>query len=124
MENSNVKTRVFKEIEALITQSCPSRKIPPEFKNLHVDILKKFYNASNVSIDYHRKRIEMDIVIDDGHYDPKKVNLYVPTLHANLLFENLKNFLKNSIDKDSKNLGFYASLLRSYSNKDITLFSI
>jgi hypothetical protein len=124
MENSNLKRRVLKEIGALISRSCPNRKIPQEFKNLHVDILKKHYNASEVSIDYHRKRVEMEIVLDDGWYKPNKVNTYIPTLHANLLFENLKDFLKGSLDKDNKSLAFYASLLRSYTNKDVTLTAV
>ncbi|QWX83888.1 hypothetical protein H0I23_15775 [Cellulophaga sp. HaHaR_3_176] len=121
MENSIVKTRVFKEIETLISKSCPSRKIPRKFQNLHIIILKKYYNASSVTIDYHRNRVEMDIIIDDGFYDPKKLNSYMPTLHANLLFSNLRNFLNESIDKDSKNLGFYASLLKSYKENFIVI---
>lgn len=124
MENSRLKRRILSEIESLISQSCPNRKVPLKFKNLHVAILKKYYNATDVSIDYHRKRVEMDIVIDDDVYDPKKVNTFIPTLHANLLFQNLCDFLKSSLDKDHKSLAFYASLLRSYANKDITLMTV
>mgnify|MGYP003635706061 FL=1 len=124
MENSSLKRRVLSEIESLITRSCPNRNVPQKFKNLHVAILKKYYNASDVSIDYHRKRVAMDIIIDDGLYDPKKVNMYIPTLHANLLFKNLNDFLKASLDNDHKSLAFYASLLRSYEHKDITLMAV
>lgn len=121
MENSNLKGRILMEIESLISRSCPKRKIPKRFENLHVAILKKHYNATDVSIDYHRKRVEMDIVMDDKDYDPKKVNLHIPTLHANLLFKNLKDFLKSCIDKDNRSLAFYAGLLRSYEDKDVKL---
>jgi len=124
VENSNLKKRLFSEIESLISRSCPNRNVSQEFKNLHVAILKKYYNAAEVSIDYHRKRVAMDIIIDEGLYDPNTVNMYIPTLHANLLFKNLKDFLKASLDKDSKSLAFYASLLRTYEHKDITLMPI
>tara|TARA_R110000868_G_scaffold28633_2_gene107161 strand:+ start:10841 stop:11215 length:375 start_codon:yes stop_codon:yes gene_type:complete len=124
MENSSLKRRVLSEIESLISQSCPNRKIALKFKNLHVAILKKYYNATDVSIDYHRNRVEMDIVLDDTVYDPKKVNTFIPTVHANLLFQNLNDFLKASLDKDTRSLAFYASLLRYYSNKDITLMTV
>lgn len=109
------------EIENLISRSCPNRKMPKNFENLHVAIVKKHYNATDVSIDYHRKRIAMDIVMDDNDYDPQKVNLHVPTLHANLLFQNLRDFLKSCIDKDNRSVAFYAGLLRSYENRDVKL---
>ncbi|MGB5818468.1 MAG: hypothetical protein WBG90_03215 [Saonia sp.] len=121
MENSNLKGRILMEIENLISRSCPNRKMPKNFENLHVAIVKKHYNATDVSIDYHRKRIAMDIVMDDNDYDPQKVNLHVPTLHANLLFQNLRDFLKSCIDKDNRSVAFYAGLLRSYENRDVKL---
>jgi len=109
------------EIESLISRSCAKGKMTKRFQNLHEVIVKKHYNAAEVSIDYHRKRIEMDIVMDDTFYDPKTVNMNLPTLHANLLFKNLRDFLKSCLEKDKKSLAFYAGLLRSYTKKDITL---
>lgn len=109
------------ELESLISRSCAKGKMTKNFQNLHKVIVKKHYNAADVSIDYHRKRIEMDIVMDDRDYDPKKVNLCVPTLHANLLFKNLREFLTSCIDRDNRSLSFYAGILRSYAKKDVTL---
>ncbi|MGB5554881.1 MAG: hypothetical protein WBM83_09510 [Flavobacteriaceae bacterium] len=121
MENSTVKKKITAEIENLISASCTNQKSTNKFKNLHVAILKKYYNAADVSIDYHRKRVEMDIVIDDASYNPRKVNTNLPTLHANLLFKNLKDFLKSCIDQDAKSIGFYASLIRSFTQKEVPL---
>lgn len=112
------------EIERLISRSCAKGKMTKSFQHLHLLIVKKHYNAVDVSIDYHRKRIAMDIVIDDKSYDPRTVNLNVPTLHANLLFRNLKDFLKSCLDTDNKSLAFYAGLLRSYANKDVRLTAV
>lgn len=124
MENSNLKGRILLEMENLITLSCPKQKVPQNFENLHIAILKNHYNAANVSIDYHRRRVEMEIVMDDKDYDPKKVNLFMPTLHANLWFRNLLDFLKSCIDYDNKSLAFYASLLGSYTNKSSPLLTV
>ena len=121
MENSTVKRKIAKDFENLISKSCNNQKSTDQFKSLHEAILKKYYNAADVSIDYHRKRVEMDIVMDDKYYNPKKVNTYMPTLHANLLFKNLKDFLKSCIEKDAKSIGFYASLLRTFTKKDVPL---
>ncbi len=121
MENSTLKKKIAMEIENLISKSCANQQTTNKFETLHVALLKKYYNAADVSIDYHRKRIEMDIVMDDTLYDPQKVNTYIPTLHANLLFKNLKDFLKSCIEMDAKSLGFYAGLLRTFTKKDVTL---
>lgn len=119
MENSRLRRRVLVEIENLIARSCPKQKVPQKFKNLHVAILKNHYNAADVVFDYHRGRVELDIVMDDRDYDPKKVNLCIPTLHANLWFRNLYDFLKSCIDNDSKSVAFYARLLQSYQNNEM-----
>lgn len=124
MENSNLKGRILLEMENLIVQSCPEQKITLDYENLHVAILQNHYNAADVSIDYHRKRIEMDIVMDDHNYDPKTVNLYMPTLRANFWFRNLRDFLKSCIDYDHKSLAFYASLLRRYTNNQLPVMTV
>ncbi len=121
MEYSNLKGRILLEMENLITQSCPKQKVTIDYESLHIAILQNHYNATEVSIDYHRRRVEMDILMDDQNYDPKTVNLYMPTIHANFWFRNLRDFLKSCIDYDSRSLAFYASLLRSYSNKDMPI---
>mgnify|MGYP003490609526 FL=1 len=106
------------EIEDMMSQSCTDQKMTAKAKSLHIAIIKKYYNATDVNIDYHRKRVALDIVMDDTVYDPNKVNLYVPTLHANLLFKNLCDFLKSCIDKDNRSLAFYSSLLRTFKKKE------
>jgi hypothetical protein len=121
MENSTLPIRIRTEIENLISKSCANQQATDKFESLHVALLKKYYNAADVTIDYHRRRVEMDIVMDDTQYDPQKVNTYIPTLHANLLFKNLKDFLKSCIEMDAKSLGFYAGLLRTFTKKDVTL---
>jgi len=121
MENSTLRLKITREIENLISKSCSTPQTTDKFNTLHVALLKKFYNATDVSIDYHRNRVELDIVMDDEKYDPQKVNTNIPTLHANLLFKNLKDFLKSCIELDAKSLGFYAGLLRTFTKKDVTL---
>jgi len=123
MENSNVKGRILMEMENLIALSCPKQKVTTNYENLHIAILKKHYNAADVSIDYHRRRVEMELVMDDRDYDPKTVNLYMSTLHMNLWFRNLYDLLKSCIDYDNKSLAFYAGLLSSYTNKSLPLMT-
>jgi len=121
MENSNLEKRILLEIEGLILESCPKQNVLLKFEGLHVALLKKHYNAADVSIDYHRRRVQMDIVMDDQAYDPKKVNTNLPTLRANLWFRNLADFLKSCLDSDNRSLAFYASLLKSYQKNETIL---
>ncbi|MBU2997746.1 hypothetical protein KO500_14950 [Cellulophaga baltica] len=114
MGQISLKTRVLSDIESLIAQSYPNRKITLKNETLHIAIIKKCYNATNVSIDYHRKRIEMDIVLDDTIYNPNQVNMHIPTVRANFYFMNLIEFLKGCIVNDNKSIAFYASLIHSY----------
>ncbi|CAM4121363.1 hypothetical protein ACU8V7_09905 [Zobellia nedashkovskayae] len=121
MEDSGLRSRILIEIKNLIASSCTKQKVPPKMKKLHVSILKNHYNAANVSMDYHRRRVEMDIIMDDKDYDPKTVNLSIPTLHTNLWFKNLYDFLVSCIDQDPKSLALYAMLLKSYKNNESSL---
>jgi len=121
MENSSLKGRILKDIKDLISRSCTNPKTTPEFEKLHIALLKKHYNAADVAIDYHRKRVSMHIVMDDAVYDPKTVNQYLPTLYANLRFRNLKEFLRSCVEKDTQSLGFYAGLLRSITQREVEL---
>ncbi|ADV49145.1 hypothetical protein I2486_09240 [Cellulophaga sp. E16_2] len=121
MVNSSLKRRIISELENLISQSCPNRKIEKKHNDLHIALLKKHYNASEVAIDYYRRRITLNVVIDDTVYDPKKINTYLPTFRADLHFVSLKYFLKDCLEKDTRSIAFYASLLRTYAMKDSSL---
>lgn len=118
MKKSKLRERVLMELENLISLSCKNATKSRKFEELHIALLKKYYNATDVSIDYQRHRIEMDIVMDDKVYNPRRANIYLPTLHTNLLFRNLKKFLKSCIENDDKSIGFYAQLLNTFTTQE------
>lgn len=124
MIKSELRGRILMEIESLISKSCAKGNLNKSFQNLHRLILKKYYNAADVSIDYHRKRVKMDIVINDQDFDPRSLNIHLPTFPANFFFKDLCDFLKSCLDDDNKSLAFYAGLLRSFSKKDVTLMAV
>ena len=118
MKKSKHNEQIIMELERLIAQSCGDEQKSGKFKQLHIALLKKYYNAADVSIDYHRRRIKMDVILDDEAYRPGKLNINLPVLHTNLLFDNLKSFLPSCIDRDRKSLGFYAQLLKNFKQKE------
>lgn len=119
MEKSRLKGKILLELDTLISLSCKSPKSFKKYKELHVALLKKYYNAAYVDIDYHRHRVKMDIVTDDAMYHPNKVNTHLPILYTNLLFDNLKTFLRSCIDKDDKSIGFYSQLLSAFTGQKL-----
>lgn len=121
MDTKSLRERILMDLENLISRSCNKGKITEQSQHLHEMLLKKHYNAVGVQIDYHRSRVEMDIVMDDMAYDPKKVNTFMPTIHANFFFKNLKDFLWSGVKSDSNSLAFYAGLLRKVNEKDTSL---
>lgn len=56
MENSKLRGRILMEMDQLIAREIPTQKVPQELENLHKDLIKKHYNAAEVTIDYHRRR--------------------------------------------------------------------
>ena len=121
MENSVVKKRILAELEGLISRSCKRGSKTHKFRKLHQLILKKHYNAAEVAIDYHRHRVTLDVVINDAEYDPMSMNTNLSTFRANLLFGNLKDFLKSCVETDSRSLAFYVWLLRTYDHREVPL---
>lgn len=120
MKKSRLKGKILLELDNLISLSCKSPKSSEKYEQLHIALLKKYYNAANVNIDYHRHRVKMDIVTDDSVYNPKTVNTQLPILYANLLFENLRSFLRSCVDKDEKSIGFYSQLLTKFTDKTLS----
>lgn len=124
MGNSRLTTRILMEMENLITKSSTSKNITSRFQDLHKSILRKHYNAADVEIDYHKHRIKMDVVLNDQEYNPKTINMVIPTMPVNLFYKDLCSFLKSCLQKDVKSLAFYAALLRQHTDRDIALMAL
>ncbi|RNC92040.1 MAG: hypothetical protein ED555_02715 [Allomuricauda sp.] len=121
METSRLTTRILTETEKLISQSCETNAPDKKSIDLHKLLLKKYYNAADVTIDYERHRIQMDVIISEEDYDPKTVNLALATVPVNLFFKNLAVFLKSCLERDVKSLAFYARILLQYTNRNMAL---
>ena len=124
MEKSGLRGRILMEIEMLIAQSCTPEKMNKRFRKLHQLILKKHYNAADVDIDYHRKRVKMDLVMDDSQYQPNTVNTHLATIPANFFFNDLCDFLRSCISDDNNSLAFYAGLLKTFTKKDVRMMTV
>ncbi len=123
MENSNLLKVKLIEMENLIVESCMQQENISDYSPIHQSVIQNHYNATDVAIDYHRRRVVLSLVVDDANYDYNKLNTNIPTLHVNLRYRNLETFLKSCLDTDTKSLLFYANLLRSNTIKSRSLMT-
>ena len=121
METSRLTTRILTETEKLISQSCEKNPMDKKSTDLHKLLLKKYYNAAEVNIDYERHRIKMDVIISEEDYDPSTVNLALATIPVNLFFKNLGDLLRSCLERDVKSLAFYARIVLQYTNKNMAI---
>ena len=117
MENSGLKTRILKEMERLIAKSSAKGEMTKKARSFHEAIIKKHYNASDITIDYHRRRIRMNVIMNEKNYTPNTVNLNLDVLPMNLFFKNLGDFLNSCLESDPKSLAFYAKLLQDFTSR-------
>lgn len=117
MKSKMIENRILSDLEELISESCNHRESNTRFEDLHRDLLRNHYNAADVDIDYHRKRIKMLVLTDESGYRPGGVNLNLPVVYVNLLFGNLREFLTGCLRRDRRSLSFYAQLLRGFKSK-------
>lgn len=124
MENSGLRMRILKEMERVIATSSTRRKITEKVQAFHEAIIKKHYNASDIAIDYHRHRIEMNIIVNEQGYDPNTVNLNLEVIPTNLFFKNLSDFLNSCLERDNKSVAFYARLLQDLTSTKTTQLTV
>ncbi len=95
------------DVKNLIAYSISNKHEKPDFNIMHRAIIKKYFEAKNVKINYSKQTVDMQIPVGKKQY-------------TSITFEcqNIKRFLKACLRKDEKSLKLYEEILKHYS--DIT----
>lgn len=104
MNTTTQPDHIIDEVKNLITYSITNPDVEMNYFNImHRAIIKKYFEAKNVKINYAEQTVEMQIPVGNRQY-------------TSITFEcqNLQRFLKACIKKDEKSLEFYQSLLTHY----------
>lgn len=101
------------DLKLLIDVSCVNTKGVSLYEQFHRMLIRMSYKASNVVIDYARKRIYMNILAEDESYDSVLVNEFAETMAVNLSYSDLNTFLKSCILEDTDSLQLYYPFLVS-----------
>ncbi|APG60416.1 hypothetical protein [Christiangramia salexigens] len=102
--NTTTNPEIIDEIKNLISHSVNEDNFEnPDFQMMHRAIIKKYFDAKKVSINYKEATVDMKLPVGNKQY-------------TNITFEcqHLGRFLKSCIKKDEKSLFFYQNILSQF----------
>lgn len=97
-------TEILNEFKNVIHNSCiDDSNVNQIYNSLHKGIIKMYFQARNVEIDYVNKVIKAEIPVTDKEY-------------TSVSFEclDLERFLTSCIKNDKRSLNFYKNALNYY----------
>lgn len=95
---------IIDEVKNLISYSIINQKEDAQnFESLHKAVIKKYFDAKDIQINYIAQTIDLKLPISNNNYTA-------------ITFEclDLDNFLRSCLKKDEQSLFFYQSLLTHY----------
>lgn len=102
--NTTTYPEILDDVKNLISNSIIKKNLEKSnFQTLHRAIVKKYFDAKHVNIDYEAQTVDMQLPV--GH---KK--------YTSITFEclDLERFLQSCLKKDEKSLFYYQNLLNQY----------
>jgi len=112
MKNNLVDT--INDLNMLIDISCFNKANITLFKEFHHCLIALAYKATDVEIQYGRKRIYMNVLLEEvkGDYLVRYDDNTLRVMSTNLYYSQLKQFLKRCI-KDEEYMVTYYNTLKS-----------
>ncbi len=95
---------IIDEVKNLISYSLISNDVDTQkFESLHSAVLKKYFEAKDIKINYLTQTIDLKLPISNNNY-------------TGITFEclDLNNFLQSCLKSDEQSLFFYQNLLTHY----------
>lgn len=97
---------IIDEVKNLISYSIANKQEDKEkFENLHKAVIKKYFDARDIKINYLTQTIDLQLPMSNSNYTA-------------ITFEclDLNNFLQSLLKKDEQSLFYYQNLLNNYSS--------
>ena len=102
--NNFTTPELIDESKNLISYSISNKNLESSnFQLMHRAIVKKYFEAKNVQINYDEQTIELQLPVGQKKY-------------TNITFEcmDLERFLQSCLKKDEKSIFFYETILSHY----------
>ena len=98
-------SEIIEEFKSFVHNSClNSKEKSSAYSSLHKGIIKMYFGARNVEIDYENDLIKAEIPVSDQGF-----------INVNFECQDLDRFLSSCIKKDKRSLTFYKNTLNYYS---------
>lgn len=101
-------SEIIQEFKNFIHSSCLNCDEESTYSSLHKGIIKMYFGARKVDIDYKNQMIKAEIPISDHEYTV-----------VNFECQDLDRFLSSCLKKDKRSLSFYQSALNYYSHAKV-----
>lgn len=95
---------VLEDVKNLISYSITNPDVEnSKFESLHKAIIKKYFEAKKVKINYKEQTVDLQLPVSKDNYIP-------------ITFEclDLNSFIQSCLKKDEQSLDFYQNLLSHY----------
>ncbi len=95
---------IIDEVKNLISYSITNQEVEKhKFESLHCAILKKYFDARDIKINYLAKTIDLNLPMSNSNYTA-------------ITFEclDLDNFLQACLKSDKESINFYQNLITDY----------
>lgn len=102
--NNYTPELIVDEVKNLISYSITNKDVDKQkFEGLHRAIIKKYFEAKDIEINYLAQTIDLKLPMSNSHY-------------TGITFEclDLNGFLQSCVKSDEKSLYFYQNLLSHY----------
>ena len=102
--SKNTPHAIIVEIKNLISYSITNPEVEkPKFEGMHRSIIKKYFDAKDIKIDYKAQTIDLQLPMFNNKY-------------TQITFEclDLINFLQSCVKSDEESLNLYQDLLKHY----------
>ena len=102
-------SEIIEEFKNFVHNSClDSKEKSSVYSSLHKGIIKMYFNARKVEIDYENDMIKAEIPVSDHEY-----------INVNFECQDMDRFLSSCIKKDKRSLNFYRNTLNYYSLSEV-----
>lgn len=99
---------ILDEVNTLVSNSCNGAGMGSSFSSLHKGIVKLYFEAKEVEIDYEKGIIKAEIPITVRDYTTVSFEC-----------QDLERFLRSCIKNDKRSLMFYQNVLTYYSLQEV-----
>ena len=107
--NSSQPSVILEEVKNLVSHSCSGNaESGSAFTSFHKGLVKLYFEARNVEIDYQLQNVKVEILVGANQYTTVSFEC-----------QDLERFLRSCVRADKRSLLYYQNVLSYYSTSKV-----